>query len=162
MKNLYIREKAFSMGPKFFVYDENEQQLYDCEGEIFTLGKRLTMYTMDGQEAAYIEQELWHMMSRYNIFIDGMCIASLHQKFRWFETECEIEGPDWTLSGDFMHHDYAIYEDGREVASVRRRWVSWADTYEIRMDDDADEVLVIAIMIIIDCINAAQAAAAAA
>lgn len=38
---LYIKQKVFSIGAKFHITDENGENRYRVEGEVFTLGKKL-------------------------------------------------------------------------------------------------------------------------
>ena len=42
---LYIKQKVFSRGDKFRIYDENENDKYYVEGEVLTLGKKLHLYS---------------------------------------------------------------------------------------------------------------------
>lgn len=47
---LYIKQKAFSFREKFFVKDEYECDRYYIEGEVFTLGSKLHVYDLSGNE----------------------------------------------------------------------------------------------------------------
>ena len=51
---LYIKQKVFSWGDKFRIYDEYENDKYYVEGEVFTFGKKLHLYSKLGNEIAYI------------------------------------------------------------------------------------------------------------
>jgi hypothetical protein len=55
---LYIKQKVFTFGDKFSVYDENGDERYYVEGEVFTFGKKLHLYSLGGRELAYIEKKL--------------------------------------------------------------------------------------------------------
>ena len=39
---LYLKQKVFSIGDKFFIYDENGEEKYRVEGEFFPLAKKCT------------------------------------------------------------------------------------------------------------------------
>ena len=49
---LYIKQKVFSWGDKFRIYDENDK--YYVESEVFTFGKKLHLYSQSGSELAFI------------------------------------------------------------------------------------------------------------
>ena len=42
---LYIKQKVFSWGDKFRVYDENYNDRYYVEGEVLSFGKKLHLYS---------------------------------------------------------------------------------------------------------------------
>ena len=60
----YIKQRIFSFGDKFSVYDADGTVLYSAEGEVFTFGKKLHLYDSTDREAAYIEQELFAFRPR--------------------------------------------------------------------------------------------------
>ena len=62
---LYIKQKAFSIGDKFFVYDENGIERYLVEEELLFFGKKLCIYTPDGEELANVEKTSF--FSRYAV-----------------------------------------------------------------------------------------------
>ena len=39
---------------------------------------------------------------------------------------------------------------GRTVATVSKRWFSWRDTYGIDIDDDEDQILLLACAVVVD------------
>ena len=55
---LYIKEKVFSWGDRFYVRDAAGREKYEVRGEVFSLGKRLHIYDMEGREVALIMQRL--------------------------------------------------------------------------------------------------------
>ena len=52
---LYIKQKVFSWGAKFRIFDEYENDKYSVEGEVFTFGKKLHLYGLNGKVPAYSE-----------------------------------------------------------------------------------------------------------
>ena len=69
--DMYIRQKVFSIGDRYNVFDINQNLLYRVEGEILTFGAKLHLCDPSGGELLYIEQELFHMMPRYNLYCRG-------------------------------------------------------------------------------------------
>ena len=66
-----------------------------------------------------------------------------------------MHGPDWHVHGDFWDHEYEIEGAVGTVAAVSKEWMTWGDSYEIRVGDNVDEVLALAVVLVIDaCIEA--------
>ena len=52
-----------------------------------------------------------------------------------------------------MAHEYEM-KRGRDVAAaVTKKWFTWGDTYLLDVDDDADVLTALGVMIAIDCIE---------
>jgi len=149
---LFIKQKVFSWGDKFHVYDENQNDLLYVEGEVFTFGKKLHVYDAGGNELAFVHQKVWSFLPRYFISRNGVDIAEVVKQFTFFRQEYSVNGPGWTVDGDFWAHEYEITSDGRSVASISKRWFTWGDTYEIDIADGADVVLALCVVLIIDAV----------
>ena len=65
---LYIKEKVFSWGDKFFVKDALGEDKYVVQGEVFSLGKKLHIYDMLGREVAFIKQELLTWLPCFSVY----------------------------------------------------------------------------------------------
>lgn len=158
---LYIKQKVFSWGDKFRIYDAYENDKYYVEGEVFTLGKKLHLYSLSGDELAYIHQKLWSFLPKYFISRDGVDVAQVIKEFTFFRQEYTVEGLGWSVRGDFWAHEYEIEASGRTIASVSKHWLTWGDTYEINITSDADAVMALCVVLIIDAVIAQSSHAAA-
>ena len=74
---LYIKEKVFSWGDKFYVKDALGNDRYVVEGEVFTLGKKLHVYDRLNREVAFIRQKLWTFLPRYMVSVEGTDVAEI-------------------------------------------------------------------------------------
>ena len=153
---LYIKQKIFSWNDSFSVYDSMERELFTVQGALFSFGKKLTIFDRTDREIYRIEQELFRFRPRYHIVKHGEIEATVVKEFSMFKPYYTVEGPGWEVQGDFFDHDYEITDGGRLVASVRKQWFTWGDTYEIDVDDAFDPVAVLAVAIIIDCVLDSQ------
>ena len=151
---LYIKQKVFSWGDKFRIYDENQNDRYYVEGEVFSFGKKLHLYNHSGAEEAFIHQKVLSFLPKYYISRNNIDVAQVIKEFTILRQEYTVKGLGWTVNGNFLAHDYEITSDGRTIASISKRWFSWGDTYEIDISDDADEVMAICVVLIIDAVNA--------
>lgn len=155
--NLYIKQRIFSWGDKFSIYDENGNERYYVEGEVFTFGKKLHLYDIAGNELAFIQQKVMSFLPKYCILRNNSQIAEVVKEFTFFKQEYSVNGLGWQVHGDFWNHEYEIHSSGRLIASVSKEWLTWGDAYEIHVINDADIVNALAVVLIIDaCIDAQQ------
>lgn len=153
---LYIRQKVFSWGDRFTVWDEQGNDRYFVEGEIFSWGKKLHVYNRAGQEAAFIRQEVFSFLPRYQVYLGQRQVAEIVKEFSLFFPKYSIEGLGWEVDGDFWDHDYEITKNGRPIVTIHKEWMSWGDCYEVDIADPANEILALAVVLAIDCVLAAQ------
>lgn len=160
--NLYLKQKVFSWGDKFTVYDENGNDVFYVKGEVFTLGKKLHIYNLSGEEICFIRQKLWSFLPRYSILRNGEVAAQVVKRFTFIRQAYSISGLDWSVDGNFSAHEYSVNNsDGYTLATVSKKWFTWGDSYEISIANGIDEVNLLAVVLVIDACLAAQAAAAA-
>lgn len=159
---LYIKQKVFSWGDKFRIYDENENDKYYVEGEVFTFGKKLHLYSRVGNELAFIHQKVWSFLPKYFISRNGTDVAQVIKEFTLFRQEYTVEGLGWNVHGNFWAHEYEISSSGRTIASISKHWFTWGDTYEIDIADDADELIALCVVLIIDAVISQSRTSAAA
>ncbi len=155
MSNLYMKQRFFSFKDKFDVYDEYESVKYYCESELFSFQKTLHVYDVEDYLVGTIQRELFHWMPTLNIY-DGQdeLITTIKKEFTFFKPRYQLYN-GWSVDGDFFDHNYAIYDDyGRLVATISRQWLTWADTYEISVVDDQNELLALLIVLAIDIVVA--------
>lgn len=154
--NLYIKQRVFSWGDKFSIYDENGNERFHVEGEIFTLGKKLHLYDTVGNELAFIQQKVMSFLPKYYILRNNSPIAEIVKEFTFFKQEYSVNGLGWQVHGDFWAHEYEITSSGRLIASVSKEWLTWGDTYQIHLTNDTDTVNALAVVLVIDACIAAQ------
>lgn len=148
--NLYVKQKVFSWGDHFTVYDEAGNERYIVQGEVFTWGKKLHLLDLAGVECAFIRQKLWSFLPRYDINRNGEDVAEVVREFTFFHPEYTVKGFGWHVEGDFFAHEYEITDGTRTVATVSKQWMTWGDAYEIRIAPDVDEIDALAVVLVID------------
>lgn len=162
MSKLYMKQKVFSLRDRFTVKDESEQDRYYVEGEIFTIGKKLHICDMAGNEVAFVQQKVLTFLPRFFVFVDGVQVAEIVKEFSILRPRYRIEGPGWRVEGDFWAHDYEIVDaDAQPIVSVHKVWLAWGDSYELDISRREDEVQALATVLAIDCVLDAAGAAAA-
>ena len=153
---LYIKQKVLSLKQKYDITDEFENPHYHIESKLISLGRQLTIWDMDGNEKAFVKQKLVSLLPRYVVEIGGTEVAQICKKFSLLKPKYEIGGIGWKIEGDYLSHDYSITENGRIIASIHKKWLSWGDAFELDIDDNADEVMALAVILAIDAVMDAK------
>lgn len=150
---LYIKQKMFSWGDKFRVYDAFGNDRYFVTGEVFSFGKKLHLCSPFGNELAFIHQKVFAMLPKYYISRGGTDVAQVKKRVS-FLPEYTVEELGWTVTGDFFSHEYVITAAGGTVATISKHWFTWGDTYEIDIADGADEIIALCVVLAIDAVIA--------
>lgn len=148
-----IKEKFWSWGDDFFIYDQNQSKVFFVDGKAFSWGDQLSFQDLEGNELAFISQKMLSWKPKYEIYRGGDLFAEVVKEFRWFSKEftLDVPGPnDYSISGRFWKHDYEFTRGGRTVATVSKKFFSFADTYGIDIADEEDDVAILCACIVID------------
>ncbi len=149
---LYIKEKVFSWTDRFTIRDENGWEKYFVEGEVFSLGRKLHLTNVGGAELALIQQQLFTLLPRYTVSVDGKEVAEIRREFTFFIERYVIYGLGWEIEGDVWAHEYRIRKGGRIIVTIDKEWFAWGDSYVLNILDPADELLALAVVLTIDCV----------
>ena len=147
-----IREKIFTIADKFTIEDEYENPQYEVVGEVFTFGNKLRLYDMNGRELIYIEQKLFRFLPEYYIYENGNSVARIKKELTFFKPYFTIESSygNLALEGDIFHHEFNILKDGRIIAQISKRWISFSDTYSVDIVEGEKDPFILSIVITVD------------
>ena len=156
---LYMKEKVFSWGDRFTVKDIYGNDRYTVQGQVFSLGKKLHVCDSDGREVAFIKQELLSFLPKFSVFCNGQLVAEIRKEFTLLKPRYSISGLGWVINGNFWEHDYEVTHGTETIVRIRKEWMTWGDTYELDIADPEDELLALAVVLTIDCVNEANSSA---
>ena len=148
-----VKEKFWSWGDEFTIFDQNDQPKYLVKGKAFSWGDKLSFQTMEGDELAFINQKLLSFRPKYEITVEGQPFAQLLQEFSWFSKKFKLDVPgpnDYAIEGSFWKHDYDFIRRGRVVAKISKDLWGWTDSYGINIEDGENEVAILCACIVID------------
>lgn len=148
---LYIKQKVFSFGDKYNIFDESGNAKYIVQGEVFSFGKKLHVYDLNGQEFIYIEQKVFSFLPKYYVYIRGQLAVTIVKKFTIFSSQFIVEGTDLQVEGDFFAHDFRLVNaQGQILMAINKKYMTWGDSYEMEIGDPAMEALCIGVNLCID------------
>lgn len=147
-----IKQRVLSMADSFTIKDEFENDRFIVKGKFFSFGNKLRIYDLNGREASYIEQEMFHFLPRYNIFLNETYAATVKKEMSFFKPSFYIESTmgNYTMEGEIFSHEFQVFKDGREVAHVSKKWFSFSDTYGVDIEDTENQEFMLSLVIVID------------
>jgi uncharacterized protein YxjI len=151
-----MKQKVFSWSEKFTIKDAFDSDRYYVEGELFSWGHKLHVYNLVNQEVAFIKQEIFTFLPKFEVYIDDCLVVEVKKELTFFRPKYSLEGTDWTVDGDFWAHNYEISCPSGIIASVSKAYFTWGDSYQMDIADGANEILVIATILAIDCVLEAR------
>jgi uncharacterized protein YxjI len=150
---LFMKQKAFSWRDKFTIWNEQLQERWFAQGEFFSWGRKLHIFDAHGREVAFVRKKLVSFLPKYYIELDGKTY-SLVKAFTLFKPRFYLEGANWTISGNFLAHEYNVSSGGLPIMSISKHWLTIGDSYELNIPQTENELLALCVALAIDCINA--------
>ena len=81
---LLIKQRVFSFGEKFDIYDENGNVKYYVESELFTFGHQFHVYDVNNNEIGSVHQVLFSLPPKYEIVMNGVTRGHIEKLFTLF------------------------------------------------------------------------------
>ena len=151
-----MRQKLLSLADNFTIKNEQEQDVFLVKGKVFSFGDKLSFQDLAGNELVFIDQRLLNWSPTYELWKGDELLAVVKRELFSFihhRFTVDVPGPnDLEAEGDFLDHEYTIARGESVVATVSKRWFSWADTYGIEIADGEDDVLVLATAVVVDMV----------
>lgn len=149
---LYIKQRYFSVGDKYDVFNENGDVVYQIRSEIFTIGAKIHLMDYAGNELYYIRRRITFFLAEYEIYRGNTLCATISQELSFFRKRLTIQCDYGNLEihGDFFAWDFDITNNGILIGSVSKRIMSWSDTYELAIQDGMDAAFFTSLVIAID------------
>lgn len=162
MKQLFIKQKVFSIGEKFTIKDEQENDVYYVEGSFMKIPKTFTVMNTVRDEVARITKRLFSFLPKFHVDVNGQEVLTIKKEFSFFKARYTIDAAGIEVKGNWWDMDFQIIQQGEIVGRVNKEWFTWGDSYKVQILDEEMEAIIIAIVVAIDCVKADQSAAAAA
>jgi uncharacterized protein YxjI len=148
-----LKHKIFSIGGDSTIKDQHGNDIYFVDGTAVSLGRRLSIQDMQGHELATIHQAAIALTPTFEIHEKDGVSARASMKLPSLRVRLKIDvtgSDDLEAHGNLLHRKYEITRGHRQVAHVSKRWIALADTYSVEIDDDQDQVLLLACAVVID------------
>ena len=154
MKQFYLKQKVFSFGEKYNVFDKNQNLVYHIKGQVFSIKNKMDMFK-ENQLVFHFERKLFRFLPEYTMFTpSGEALATIKKNFTFIRGKLTVNSSygDMEVVGEIFQRDFTVSKNGQEVMSVHKKWLSWGDSYEITIVEDEREAFYVALVILIDVI----------
>ncbi|PPA71041.1 LURP-one-related/scramblase family protein [Jeotgalibacillus proteolyticus] len=160
MKQLYIKQKVFSLNGRFTVKDQDEQDAYYVEGSFMRIPKTFSIMNTQRKEVALITKKTFSFLPKFFVEVEGKEVLTIQKEFSFFKANYSIDAAGVTVSGNWWDMDFQVLQHGEIIGQVNKAWFTWGDSYKVQVMDEEMETLMISLVVAIDCVKADQAAAA--
>ncbi|MCH4825209.1 LURP-one-related/scramblase family protein [Planococcus halocryophilus] len=162
MRKLYIKQKVFNLSGKFTVKDKEQQDVYYIEGSFLQIPKTFTIVDPTRKEIALITKKTFSLLPKFFVEVEGREALTIKKEFTFFKARYTIDAESIEVRGNWWDMNFEVLKHGNVAGSVSKQWLTWGDTYEVKVIDEEMEHLLIALVIAIDCVKASEAASASA
>ncbi|MBQ2901093.1 MAG: LURP-one-related family protein [Agathobacter sp.] len=150
---LLIKQRVFSWGDKFDIYDEAGNVKYFVKGEVFSFGHQLHVYDMQDNEIGSVHEKIFSFPKKFEIVMNGATRGTITKQFTLFFQKYDIDFNGWHVDGDFLDWNYDVYAGGRPIIHINKEWLAWGDTYTIDFENPTDELMGLMLVVAIDAAN---------
>jgi uncharacterized protein YxjI len=154
-RHFRMRQKLVAVGDDYWIEDDGGTRAYKVNGKAVRVRDTLVLEDANGAGLLVLQQRLARVRDTMEIAApDGRTVATVKKAMitplreRW---SVSVEGgPDLSVQGNIVDHEYTIERDGTKVAEVSKRWFRVADTYGVEVAPDEDPVLILAVSAVVD------------
>jgi uncharacterized protein YxjI len=150
-----MREKLLSIGDDYWIENESGERAYKVNGKAVRLRDTFVLENVAGEEVAKIQERKLRVRDTMEIERAGGN-ATVHKALIGLRDRFKIDvegGPDMTAHGNLVDHEYEIEADGKEVASVSKKWFRVRESYGVEIEPGQDDALILAITVCVDALT---------
>ncbi|TMU87104.1 hypothetical protein FGG79_02905 [Bacillus sp. BHET2] len=159
MRQLYIKQKVFSLSEKFTIKDQDEKDVYYVEGSFMRVPKTFSIMNTSRDEVALITKKVFSFLPKFFVEVNGQEVLTIKKDFSFLKARYSIDAAGIEVQGNWLDMDFQVLHNGRVVGQVGKEWFSWGDSYRVQILDEEMETIIIAVMIAIDCVKSDESAA---
>lgn len=154
MKKLYMREKILSLRGRFTIVDGEGNDVYFITGSFMKIPKSFSIKNSNEEEIAVITKKILSLFPKFFVEVNGKEVVTIRKGISIFKARYSIEGANVEVLGNWWDMDFKIFQHGKEIGMVTKKWFSFGDSYEIQVIKEDMEEIIIALVVAIDCVKA--------
>lgn len=147
---LLFKQRLFSWFDSYDIYDEAGNTVYVVKGQL-SWGHCMKVFDSYGNEIGMLQEKVLTLLPKFEIYLSGTYVGCIKKEFTFLKPVFDIEYNGWRVEGDFFEWDYHIVDgSGKQVAIVSKELLNWTDTYVIDVNNTADALSVLMLVLAID------------
>ncbi len=147
---LLFKQRLFSWFDSYDIYNEAGNTVYVVKGQL-AWGHCLKIFDAYGNELGRVEQEVLTFLPEFRLYQGNIRVGWMRKEFSLFKPKYNIDFNGWHVEGNFFEWDYQVQnQEGVCVARVSKELFNWTDTYTIEVQDPADALCALMLVLAID------------
>jgi len=149
-----MQQKLVSFGDDYWIENALGQRVFFVDGKAFHLREHLGFKDMQGNELLALQEKIMHIKDTYSLYRKGNVFATikktlitpLHQRF-----DVHVAGAEnMEVEGNIVDYEYEIHEGRKLMAEISKKWFNAADTFGVEIVQGANDILILALTVVID------------
>lgn len=147
---LLFKQRFFSWFDSYDIYDEEGNTVYVVKGQL-AWGHCLKIFDSSDREIGTVRERILTFLPKFEMYLGERYVGCISKEFTFFTPKYNIDCNGWHIEGNFFEWDYVILSrDGRRIAQVSKQLFQWTDTYVIDVQDSADALCALMLVLAID------------
>lgn len=162
MKELYIKQKVFSLSEKFTIKDQQENDVYYVEGSFLKIPKTFSIMNTTRDEVGLVTKKVFSFLPKFFVEVNGREVLTIKKEFSFFKAKYTIDSADIEVQGNWWDMKFEVLKQGEVIGKVNKEWFTWGDSYKVQILNEEMEAIIIAFVVAIDCVKADEASSSSA
>jgi uncharacterized protein YxjI len=162
MRELYIKQRVFSLSGEFSVKDTEGNEVYFVEGSLMKIPKTFSIRNNRRNEVAKITKKTFSFLPTFFVDVQGQETMTIKKEFSFLKARYTIDAAGIEVQGNWWDMDFEVYQNRNLIGSVSQKWFTLGDSYQLKITDEKMESLLVALVVAIDCAKSEQGAASSA
>ncbi|MBQ1389541.1 MAG: hypothetical protein IIY78_07930 [Clostridia bacterium] len=150
MGNLVIHQKV-KAGLEEYEVKVNNVVKYKVKKKLIAAGADFDIFDAVGNKVGLVDQKVLNMVKTFDITLNGQKFGTVKKEFPALTKDMKYDYKGWKLDGDLLGMNFKFTNASNSVmATVQKKVVAFGDTYEVAFTDAQDELLMVALTVILD------------
>ena len=140
------------MKDKFFIRDEQQNEVYQVQGKFMSITNKLELQNLDGDIILKSNRKVFTLFPTYYIYDrNEELLVTIKKKFSIRPKFTIIKGhKELEVEGSFFAHSFQVIDGTNVLASISKKVFSFGDSYEIIINEESEKEVFLFLVIIID------------
>jgi uncharacterized protein YxjI len=150
-----MRQKLVAIGDDYWIEDDSGRRVFKVNGKALRVRQTMIFEDADGNELLKIQERKLRVRDTMEIEDPGGATVATVKKAmisplrdRW--SVSVPQGPDLSVKGNIVDHEYTVEGAGGTVAEVSKKWFRVADTYGVEIAPGQNTILLLAVTAVLD------------
>ncbi len=125
MKQLYMKQKVFSLSGRFTVKDQQENDVYVVEGSFMKVPKTFTILNTEREVIAVITKKMFSFLPKFLVEVGGQEVLTIKKEFTFFKAKYSIDAAGIEVQGNWWDMNFQVLQSGEVIGQVKKEWFTW-------------------------------------